>query len=554
MTIHKRLAKIQSRGPEIVFGALLTMLLVYSAARDHFDYRWSGWAFGDAQLIFASERFAEQGILTNYALPSYLPNTQFGNTAKPYLHYPQLVNVPILTGLNHLGFTDPHSLKIFHVLLNAGFLIALFYFIRTWLPPWGALLGTIYVGVSVVFLDYVDSFAHVYDEIFRICFFASIVAYARSDSDVAAASNTRRARLFLGAAFVSALLQSLNSYEYIFGLQIFGFGYLYWKKRLTVRVAAILLSAPLLGLIIHFSQVILYEGFRAFLADYQQTFLFRAYNNFSITADFIFSIFNYGMTSSYGPSITQFIILGVLFVLTACFAVKDRDTRKRVLVVAGLLLISSIAWYVTFPQSSLNFIVYTPKHLFVIVAVLFGFTGYYLAETSIGSLRNGTWTALVCSSAAIGGFASVVLVPTATNSWAYIEQFPNLVGPRTYVGGTPTNDWISDIEFCRKISSLAMPGHQLVLIETQNLHEYTTPPGLVRSPNNLLNYYCRGIIISIAGAQVLPPMLADLKQRIKSPADIFLASKNNEFLAQATKASPIALNDNWKVVRINLPE
>ncbi len=535
---------------QVLVLALIFAIFVYGALRDQDEYRWSGWAFSDVQTLNAALRYVRDGIFTNYMLPSLFGNTEIGaNYYPPYLHYPQLIEIPLITGLIHLGLADVRALRVFHVALSAVFLFLLFRFFRRRLPDWAAFFGLFYVAGSVVFLDFINSFVQVYDEIFRAWFFLAVFGYAeevcKTDKD------ERTATIFLSGAFFSALLQSLNSYEYIFGLQIFGLGYLAWRRALTPNTTLILLSAPAIGLAIHFFQVILYEGLYGFWTDYTTSLLFRTYNHFTLSPWQILSELSDGLMLGFGVNLLAFAVLGALFVVALVVGVEDRQQRRELGMVAALLLASNISWYVLFPQSTLNFIVYMTKHLFPVLGFVFGATIFFLFRSLLAALRWRRWSTAVVSFGGIITLFMAIVLPTDAHLREYLRKYPNVVSDRTYQLGVPTRDWISDIKFMQLVGSLRTQGKDTVLIETQKLHSYTSPPGPLRIASALYTYYCDCFIVSAD----LPAALRHLKQLIKQPTNILFASSpnDNEFDDLRIEHEYPGFGPNWRVVKIPTP-
>ena len=542
--------------PQVLTLLFVFAILIFGALRDQNEFRWSGWAFSDVQTWNAALRFVRDGIFSNFMLPNLAGNTEIGASFPPYTHYPQLIEIPLITALIHLGFTDVRSLKIFHVALSAVFLFLLFRFFRRRLPDWAAFFGVVYVGASVVFLEFVDSFVQVYDEIFRAWFFLAILGYA--DELCRPDKNRKTAAVFLAGAVLSAFLQSLNSYEYIFALQIFGLGYLAWRGVLKLRDALILLGAPAIGLAIHFSQVILYEGFFGFLDDFTARLLFRTYNHFTLGPWQIVVELSNGLVLGYGLDLLNAVgLLGVLFLVALALGVEDRRQKKELMMVAALLLVSDVSWYVLFPQSTLNFIVYMTKHLFPALGFVIGATTYFLFRSLLEAARLRRWGIAAVSFASVLTLSLAVILPTGAHLKDYLKKYPNIVGERTYQLGVPTRDWMSDIKFMQRIGSLRTKGHDTVLIETQKLHSYTSPPGPFMLASALYLYYCDCFIVSVS-SNAISAALLDLKKREKRtrrPVDIFVASApgDSEFDKLYIVQGYPGFGTNWRVVRIAIP-
>ena len=549
----RRYSLSTNAAPQILTLVLVFAICVFGTLRDQNEFRWSGWAFSDVQTLNAALRFVRDGIFSNFMLPNLEGNTEIGATYPPYMQYPQFIEIPLITGLMHLGFTDVRFLKIFHVTLSAVFLLLLFRFFRRRLPLWAAFFGLAYIGGSVVFLDFIDSFVQGYDEIFRTWFFLAIFGYAEELSK--ADKNSQKAAIFAAGAFLSALLQSLNSYEYIFALQIFGLGYLAWRRVLTRNNALILLSAPAIGLTIHFSQVIMYEGFHQFLTDFTARLLFRTYDNFTLGLLQILTGLSDGLVLGYGVNLLSFALLGILFLVALALGVEDRGQRRELGAIAALLLLSDVSWYATFPQSTLNFIVYMTKHVFPVLGFVVGATIYFLFSSLLTALRLRRWDAAGVSIAGVLALSVFIILPTGNHLQDYLKQYPNIVGDRTYQLGVPTRDWMSDIKFMQWIGSLRTKGHDTVLIETQKLHSYTSPAGPYMNASALYMYYCDCFIVSIENSSILDPVLHDLEKRIRRPTDIFFASSpsDSEFGKLHIAHQYAEFGANWRVVNIDIP-
>lgn len=548
---HRRL--LATVAPQLLTLVLVFAIFIFGTLRDQNEFRWSGWAFSDVQTLNAALRFVRDGIFSNLMLPNLAGNTEIGATYPPYTQYPQFIEIPLITGLMHLGITDVRLLKTFHVALSALFLLLLFRFFSRRLPGWAALFGLVYISGSVVFLDFVNSFVQGYDEIFRAWFFLAIFGYA--DELCRPDKNSRKAAIFLSGAFFSALLQSLNSYEYIFALQTFGLGYLGWRRALTLKNALILLSAPAIGLTIHFAQVILYEGLHGFFTDFRARLLFRTYDNFTLGPWQILRGLSDGLVLGYGVNLLSFALLGILFLVALAFGIEDRGQRKELWLIGALLLLSDVSWYACFPQSTLNFIVYMMKHLFPVLGFVVGATIFFLFRSLLMALRLRRWATATVSVAGILTLSVVIILPTEAHLRDYLKQYPNIVGDRTYQLGVPTRDWMSDIRFMQRLRSLRIKGHDAVLIETQKLHSYTSPSGPYRNASALYTYYCECYIVSIVNSGVLTAALLDLNKHIKRPTDIFFASSpdDDEFNKLHIAREYSEFGANWRVVKIDIP-
>src|SRR6185437_2713439 len=83
--------------PQVLTLVFVVAIFVFGTLRDQNEFRWSGWAFADVQILNAALRFVRDGIFSNFMLPNLAGNTEIGATYAPYMHYPQFIQIPLIT-------------------------------------------------------------------------------------------------------------------------------------------------------------------------------------------------------------------------------------------------------------------------------------------------------------------------------------------------------------------------------------------------------------------------------------------------------------------------
>ncbi len=518
----------------VILLAFLLAVFLFGAIRAGHELRWSAWAFGDAQAIFAAEHFLTEGLFNKYMLPAYGINTDYerilGNV---YTHYPQLVNIPFITLLKFTGINDIHLLKAIHVFISMVSLLFWYIFARSVSNERVALLSTVFILFSVVFLDFMDSLVHPYDELLRFGFLAAFVAAHR------AGSKKTELRLLLLAWFL-ALLQSGNSYEYIFFIQFFIFGYyIFIKRRFALKRIVLFATAPLTGLAIHFAQVIALQGFRGFIDDYSKMFFFRTVDNFQLKISEYLATLYEGISLSYGIGMLAFFLCLAAFCLLALYfrktgALKVESGREvglpGELKIVLLLFISGITWYIVFMQSTSNFIIYMTRHLFPFLALSIALMTDYTARWALVGQKwheQGRWMGRFTSGAFLLALIITLWLPYIENSYAYIAAYPNRLGFKVYPLSTHPGLWTRDVEICKTIKAKESADAEGFIINKRVFASYTSP-GRFPSVNAVTTYYCDMNIISFTLAEDFPGLINEITDKVTKKSEFFLLLENSD--------------------------
>ena len=146
-----------------------------------FESGWSSWydGIGDAQTILSSKHWANDGFLQQVlAIPigysktvRYLDDPQMRQHAHGtvtggligqrlyYTHYPSGYSLPYAIFMK-LGIWQRHWFRLFALTLSLGSIILMYLFINLISNKKMAFFGSIYYGISTMFLGYADSLAN----------------------------------------------------------------------------------------------------------------------------------------------------------------------------------------------------------------------------------------------------------------------------------------------------------------------------------------------------------------------------------------------------------
>jgi hypothetical protein len=358
---------------------------------------------------------------------------------------------------------------------------------------------------------------------------------------------SNRKHVLFGLAWLFCFMQSLNSYEYILFLQIFVWGYyLLYRRQLEPKKLLIFAAAPLLGVAIHLAQVILFLGVDQFWADYANVFLFRTVGG--VQGDLWAYLDSYrgqlgeGIRDSYGASTENFLIafLGVMFAVWVVAGgvanegltggSSGREAELRVVLVLGL---ASVAWYAVFMQSTINFIVYMPKHLFPVLGLSVG-----MMTTDCVRVWRDLGRSQPLSVRIIPALIVVLLIwtPFLSNTASYFRDYPNVLGPRVYPAGNPTSKWLHDVEICRGAREMRTPGTE-GFIFTRYVFSSHTSPGKFPQVNALLQFYCGGNVVAFNEADDFYSALRTIVERIRRPSDFLMVVRIDDPMAAVLEAS-----------------
>ena len=262
----------------IAFVILFVALAAYIGIKSFSESGWSSWydGIGDAQTILSSKHWANDGFFYSkfLAIPigyskivRYLDDPQMRQHAHGtvtggligqrlyYTHYPSGYSLPYAIFMK-LGIWQRHWFRLFALTLSLGSIILMYLFINLISNKKMAIFGSIYYGISTMFLGYADSLANQpVDDLLRFAILSlSFWVVSRSD-------DIKKRYFFNSLIWVLYFMLALSSYDstlfvfiWLVGLEIVLLKKFPWKKWFFFG------SAPALGFILQMFQNWWYLG------------------------------------------------------------------------------------------------------------------------------------------------------------------------------------------------------------------------------------------------------------------------------------------------------
>jgi hypothetical protein len=495
--------------------ALLFVLAIFlfTTARAINEYRWSYWAYGDAQMLNAGIHFRDDGFLKHYFLPLVNPgyihdlipnNLPIGH----YTHYPALHAV-IIGMVGHF-LEDPLILsRLVAVFFGSLSLLFWYLFARKTFGRGVALLSSFFIGLSIINLEFIDALCgQPYDEFFRFSVLFLFVTLASIET------TTHTWRRFILAVLICLLLllESLNSIEYIVYLWLFIFGYYYLNQKLNIsrHRMALFFFAPIIGFLLHFVQTVFdYGGIKGVIQDWGSIIINRitaqaagvhpasrgSYCNYLVN---LLGYFVQYLWNNYKLA----IVASIPFLIFSAVQFKKNpgslyDVKSKILL---LLLLCGISFYILLPFHSYLMRDYSFKHIFPFFAILFALSGSFYLSKFIEAVKSDRkilqkWFRLICF---LAGFLFTVhpFIETAK----YVMQYPNLLdSPKWAMNDKKSlHEWVVRIDQARFIRANTMPGDIVMVpqsfggnstLEARPIEEYYAQRHLIpmgAAPSELL--------------------------------------------------------------------
>src|ERR1700741_3729611 len=229
-----------------------------------------GDSYSEASVLIAGTHFVHYGFFNLKFLPVEQPDP-LTDPPRYYTHYPPLPY--ILNGVwKKFGFQDLWQFRMISILVSL-FAAYLFYLIASRL--FNSLIGFLcftYFVSSGVFLDWADSvYMYPYQDLTiygaMLCF---LIAVEKKSS------GKNNGALYYFLTYVLLVGNALTSFESIVLLQVFFWGYTFFIDRTVgLRKLFIVATAPVVGLLMHFGQIVWALGWNATLGDMYRTFMYR---------------------------------------------------------------------------------------------------------------------------------------------------------------------------------------------------------------------------------------------------------------------------------------
>jgi hypothetical protein len=456
---------------------LVLSLFLFAGIRSLHEFRWSYWAYGDAQMLNAGIHFRDEGFLKHNFLPlvnpgyihDMIPNN-FPNGR--YSHYPALHAVII--GILGKYFDNPlYPARIMAVFF--GSLSSFFWYllVRNVFGGRVALISLFFIVFSVNNLEFIDALCgQPYDEFFR---FSIIYLFLFLESDsISLQKHNRNLLIFL--IWMLLILASLNSVEYILYLYLFIAGYYIFAKNFKKSFGRVILFfiAPVVGLSLHFIQTsIEYGSIKEVLVDWINTFTNRMTSqsmgaHVGVQNNGIILYFQkvgilFWYLSEYLFNHYKMVILSFL-IFIALISYKEYRSFSNILrnkeaKIWILLCLCGISFYIIFPYHAYNMRDYIFKHVFPSVAILFGISGAFFINSFVSHVGKNSETKKKIFFSIIYIVPFYLMLNPFIHSGEYIARYPNLLGsPRWAIDDKTLDDWKDRISQAEMIKNHTKAG------------------------------------------------------------------------------------------------
>lgn len=369
---------------KISYIFLLNFFLILAIPRLYFPDLDHGDDWADADVLNATENFARFGFIKTRFLPVLTPQVEGPIVA--YTHYPPLTQ--IIHGLYKKIFKI-HSLYIFRIFgVLFSFLSVLFWylFIKKFSNSIRiSLLASIFYMYNPLFIFGIDALNQMSYADFLLCLILYLILSLSDDL------SKKKRFLFLCFLWLCIVAEALLTYEYIIFISLFIILYKSLfkisKDILSFRQILFLLSAPVVGFMIHFFQNAWYFG--SFVSAFQDlkniaierigqskdTSLpinFFTWWKFVISRNFsLVLMFNYYILS---------IFMICAFLLYLNLPLVRRKNIKRISLLLFILILCGVSWYIIFPSHSIahTYVLFLGRHLLPVASLFFTLFIYIL--------------------------------------------------------------------------------------------------------------------------------------------------------------------------------
>lgn len=268
---------------------LMAALFLFLAIRANDSYRWSDWAFGDAQTMLTLRQWHEGGWINNYLLfkpQGYSPVVDLldepglrqhahgifpGSSPRIgprlwYTHYPPGYLIPFATFYG-LGLDSLFALRLLSIGLSLAALGLMYLVFERITSARIGFLAALFYGLSPSFLGYADSLANQpIDDLCRFTFMYAVIMASR-------ASDKPARQRWLVIAWLTEFALSLSSFDSVFFVYAWLIGWDFYEKRgFRWKRYLLFALAPLSAHWIQVFQNIWYLGYPDAITDLTDTF------------------------------------------------------------------------------------------------------------------------------------------------------------------------------------------------------------------------------------------------------------------------------------------
>jgi hypothetical protein len=462
---------------------MVMAIFTFATIRALNEYRWSFWAYGDAQMLNAGLHFRNEGFIKHHFLPlvnpghvhNLIPNN--GPNGR-YSHYPALHAVII----GFLGnFFDNPLIPSRIMAIFFGSVSVFFWYltIRNLYGSTAGLISGLFIGISVLSLEFIDALCgQPYDEFFRAsAVFLFLLVETRRDG-----LGSLRARLCYLGLWGLMFLESLNSVEYIPFLFLFPLGaYLLWGRfKESIGKLALFASAPILGLSIHLLQTATeFGGIDRVVSDWKDVITNRVTSQsvgfhtgalgglLALYFERLSTLTQYLITyllSNYWQALAGFLLFVALRFFGKHRQIFDviQGDKARIWMV---LFVSSLGFLLFLPAHSYNMRDYIPKHIFPSFSILFGLAGQFFVGRFSDATRSGRLPRFSFPTL-LYAMGIVLIALPFVKIGKYIAGYPNLLNtPKWAIEEMALSDWSDRILQARIIQMKTSPGDIILVPE-----------------------------------------------------------------------------------------
>ena len=262
---------------------LISIIGAYLIIKAIPENSWDGWRVGSAQALLSDKHWANDGLLKNYLLflPQgyskvirYFDDPELRQHARGvatggfigkrlyYTHFPVGYLLPTAL-LMKIGIVGRFWFRMLEILFSLGALAILYWIFLIISNRLVALLGVLYYGASVLFLDYADTLGNQpIDELLRLAIIALSIFVIKNQK--------KYLNYLIWPLYFGLALSSYDSTFFIFawlvGLDLIIARKIEWKKWIFLA------SAPILAFAVQLFQNTLYLGWHNMLLDLYGTF------------------------------------------------------------------------------------------------------------------------------------------------------------------------------------------------------------------------------------------------------------------------------------------
>ncbi len=337
-----------TRWYRLAIGVIALYMLIVVLALSTTHVMWPDDQYTDMNTLMSGENFAKYGMVRL----RFLPMLYVGPLTEPptlYTHYPPLTNV--VNGL--LQTAGIESLAVMRTVCGVLFVVGFVCMVLAFAPEIGLLpaaCGLAFIGTTGFYYTYCISLHHTYNVFFLGVFLLLFMRAVRSERPAIG--------LWFGC-WVTLMLESLVSFEFILYPQAFAWVYVIATGRLRKRWPVLLLlgTAPVVGVALHLLQNIWALGWSGAMHDVAEAFKRPGRGPVRDRWQALTRV--PAFLDSFGTKLLfwtwpALVLLSVFWLTLASRLKDDEDYLRRTANLIIALVVASATWYVFMPAHVLK--------------------------------------------------------------------------------------------------------------------------------------------------------------------------------------------------------